>query len=474
MNTMSSPIFTPQETRNLPNTAMAEPVSASVKDSSDSKSKEFSEEPFGPVLSRQQDRYAESAENEEIDSEEHNPLNKKDILTSEVSENETDLVAQPSNTAPVTNVVKEIESTSALSELLTSKKDSAEAESNIRDIPESTEQAIASESMPEHSADDINLNAMNTNNRMPADSEVNRQDIKAATTHNAKPTHLQTPQSPDQQAIQRLNNVLAQSESPTDQSEETLHSAQQGVPDGGSFSSDSENSQRRGKTVPPTGNTLPSGLAFLANSSENGEQPGRNIDLQINAAAETSQLMRVASSNTSPQLLTESSTGLASTGLDPAAVTQRASEPLNTENSKSFLIKAPVNSPEWSSQVGDRVRWLAKTNISSAELRLNPAELGSIEVKITIENDQTKVSFLTATGAAKEVIEASLPKLRDLLEHSGLQLEQSDVSQKNQSRPDSEEEFIEQNSHENDLESIVESAISSAPMKGQNQIDHYI
>lgn len=491
-----------QEPLKPPNTDVAESVSAGTRDPSDKQSEEMIDEPFGPVLSRQQDRYTEHAETEEpkhIDAEEHKLLNKKEKIKLPSSEGEATQLAQPLITATTTDTAKEINPVNVLNELLTSKKDGMDHQSNTSEISGSTEQAIvnkSSVSMPEHSDTDINLKAVgtdnrmvevselnrqnikelppSTDNRMAADSEPNRQNMKAGgVTLNTRSNQLHTPQGSNQRAMQQLNNILPEPETLANQSEEIVHSARQGVPDGGLFSSDSENSQRRGKTIPPSGNTLPSSQAFFANINEDGEQHGRILNAQVDAASEDSQQIRMANTTTPLPQLTESNAPIA-TNLDPAAATQRASDPLNNEDNKSFLIKTPVNSPEWSSQVGDRVRWLAKSNISGAELRLNPAELGSIEVKITVENDQTKVSFLTTTGAAKELIEASLPKLRDLLEHSGLQLEQSDVSQKNQTKQNFEEGFVNQNSHEDELESVIETAISSAPLKGQNQIDHYI
>lgn len=51
--------------------------------------------------------------------------------------------------------------------------------------------------------------------------------------------------------------------------------------------------------------------------------------------------------------------------------------------SSGFSIKSPAGSPEWNKQLSNRIRWMGNLKISSAELKLHPAELGTIEIKIS-------------------------------------------------------------------------------------------
>jgi len=83
-----------------------------------------------------------------------------------------------------------------------------------------------------------------------------------------------------------------------------------------------------------------------------------------------------------------------------------------------------------SNVLGEKIHWMRNANISTAELVLHPAELGSIEIKIVTEDQQARVSFITSSATARDVIEESLPKLKELLADSGLALEHSDISQK--------------------------------------------
>ncbi len=85
--------------------------------------------------------------------------------------------------------------------------------------------------------------------------------------------------------------------------------------------------------------------------------------------------------------------------------------------------------PEWNKEMGDRVIWMHKQAIPSAELRLNPGHLGPITIKIDVTQDQTTIAFTAQHAAVKEAIEAALPKLREMFSAQQLNLAEVNVSQ---------------------------------------------
>lgn len=103
--------------------------------------------------------------------------------------------------------------------------------------------------------------------------------------------------------------------------------------------------------------------------------------------------------------------------------------PQNIEKSVGLAeIKAPINSPEWKSNLGDRVAWMAQNKIPAAEIKINPAHLGPIEIKVSLNNEQATVSMIASHGATREALEAAIPRLREIFSDSGLQLADADVS----------------------------------------------
>ena len=95
--------------------------------------------------------------------------------------------------------------------------------------------------------------------------------------------------------------------------------------------------------------------------------------------------------------------------------------------------------PDWNQGMGKQVVWMANQNIRSAEIRLNPAHLGPIEVRIEMDDDQVSLAFSSRHAAVREAVEQAMPRLREMFEESGLNLADTDVSQQS---------FAEQRSHE--------------------------
>ncbi len=96
--------------------------------------------------------------------------------------------------------------------------------------------------------------------------------------------------------------------------------------------------------------------------------------------------------------------------------------------------------PAWGQAVSDRVVWLASQNGKVAEIRLDPPELGSLNVKLEIKNEQVSVVFNTPHASVKESLEQSLPRLREMFAEQGLELADSSVEdQSSQQREDSQQ-----------------------------------
>ena len=92
-------------------------------------------------------------------------------------------------------------------------------------------------------------------------------------------------------------------------------------------------------------------------------------------------------------------------------------------------VDSPVGHPAWRDAVGHHVTWMVEQQVGRAELRLHPAHLGPIEVRLSVQNDQVNVTFNASHPATREALESSLPRLRELLADSGLSLGQASVSQ---------------------------------------------
>jgi len=114
------------------------------------------------------------------------------------------------------------------------------------------------------------------------------------------------------------------------------------------------------------------------------------------------------------------------------ALTQ-ASQGLAKPGIVSASVQPPVGSPEWGQAMSQRIMWLANRGISSAELQLNPRDMGPVDVRINVSGDQTTVQFSSQNAAVREALESSVVRLREMMESSGLDLADVDVSDQSQS-----------------------------------------
>ncbi|MFC5568974.1 flagellar hook-length control protein FliK [Lysobacter yangpyeongensis] len=79
---------------------------------------------------------------------------------------------------------------------------------------------------------------------------------------------------------------------------------------------------------------------------------------------------------------------------------------------------------------GARLVWMAEQRLGHAEIRLNPEHLGPIDVRVQVDGTQVNAEFHSAHAAVRQTIEASMPRLRELLGQQGLQLGHADVGQR--------------------------------------------
>jgi len=88
----------------------------------------------------------------------------------------------------------------------------------------------------------------------------------------------------------------------------------------------------------------------------------------------------------------------------------------------TLAVEPKVGSPGWDGALGQRVVWMATQHQQVAEMRLNPPNLGPLEVRLTISGDQASAQFVSHHPAVREAIESALPRLREMLADSGITL----------------------------------------------------
>lgn len=166
-------------------------------------------------------------------------------------------------------------------------------------------------------------------------------------------------------------------------------------------------------------------------SSNNSRDSDANQQSQTSAAPLKTTEQTVATSVTRAESFVDSLTVAEQRqqlrDIQPATVTEQG-------KSLAEQLKQSLNllQQDAATHLRERVHLMVRQNIQVAEIRLDPAELGQMQIKVNMQQDQASVQFLVQQPQAKELLEQQLPRLRELLQQQGIQLAEGQVQQQQQ------------------------------------------
>jgi len=107
------------------------------------------------------------------------------------------------------------------------------------------------------------------------------------------------------------------------------------------------------------------------------------------------------------------------------------------------VVASPLQMPSqpdagFDDALGARMAWVAEQKLGHAEIRLNPEHLGRIDLKIQLDGSRVSAEFNSANADVRQALEATLPRLREMLGQHGLQLGHADVGQRQQNASQSQ------------------------------------
>ena len=164
--------------------------------------------------------------------------------------------------------------------------------------------------------------------------------------------------------------------------------------------------------------------------SSNGESAGKQLqDLLVTVKTE------FAVSDIVPKMPSTPSVGGEGTATPAANINSAISGLAQLQNFQASggsplppAIAAPLGEEGWGQAMGERIMWMIGKGVQTASIRINPPNLGPVQINVSVQNDQTSVNMLAQHGVVKEALEAAIPRLREMLHESNLQLVNVDVS----------------------------------------------
>ena len=148
----------------------------------------------------------------------------------------------------------------------------------------------------------------------------------------------------------------------------------------------------------------------------------------------------------------------------------------------------PVNQPlamhqsGWSEEVVNRVMYLSSANLKSADIQLEPAELGRLDIRVNIAADQSaQVNFVSGHAGVREALDSQMHRLREMLAQQGMGQVDVNVSdqQRNWQGQQGQEQQARSGSGGQRLDSLVDdepvevAAVAPSVVLGSSAVDYY-
>lgn len=144
-------------------------------------------------------------------------------------------------------------------------------------------------------------------------------------------------------------------------------------------------------------------------------------------------------------------------------------------------LKLSKGQQAWGDALTERITMNAAKDIKQVTIHLDPPELGSLELKLHIKDDQqTQVHVQVQNHQVKEALESSAHRLRDMLAGQGLELSefdvQADTGRGDQSAFDSDSQQGQEQSPDSDTfqQEGEEISVDIAKAKNNNILDTFV
>ncbi|VWC27305.1 flagellar hook-length control protein FliK [Burkholderia lata] len=179
--------------------------------------------------------------------------------------------------------------------------------------------------------------------------------------------------------------------------------------------------------VPTFDRTLADAKGALATQQAPAQATAQALQADANAQSGAQHALAAASDATDPAAsatlaagATAAAAAQANLQLSPAAGAIAAAN--------AHVLAPHVGTPDWTDALSQKVVFLSNAHQQSAELTLNPADLGPLQVVLRVADNNAHALFVSQHPQVREAVEAALPKLREAMEAGGLGLGSATVS----------------------------------------------
>ena len=310
-------------------------------------------------------------------------------------------------------------------------------------------------------------------------------------------------------SMMNVSNRVDASRAGTDIDNQQIRALQAGMKSGAEQGSTTQALANLQAAAVGSNKILPGAVA--AESSELSLDDSLNIDRFLGADTKKTDSLSLSTSATSslstpstllpsltpaqPIALAESNVSLA-LAMSEDPINQSLQDLTATEDVEKSVVEAKITSTErkqdeqvlklnkgqqaWGDAISERISMNAAKNIKQVTIHLDPPELGSLELKLQIKDDQqTQVQVHVQNPQVKEALESSAHRLREMLASEGLELAEFDVQtgaeQKGRDGEQGEQQSLTQEQQKSDTSLIEgEESLDIRLPKNNNLLDTFV
>jgi len=133
----------------------------------------------------------------------------------------------------------------------------------------------------------------------------------------------------------------------------------------------------------------------------------------------------------------------------------------------------PMNQGAWAEGLVNRVMYLSSQNLKSADIQLEPAELGRLDIRVNVATDQsTQVTFISGHAGVRDALDSQVHRLRELFAQQGLA--QPDVNVADQSRGQQQQQGQAQGSNLSGVAARQAEQGGAEPVEGTRPVEQQV
>ncbi|AWG31922.1 flagellar hook-length control protein FliK [Burkholderia cenocepacia] len=179
--------------------------------------------------------------------------------------------------------------------------------------------------------------------------------------------------------------------------------------------------------VPTFDRTLADAKGALATQQTPTQVTPQTLQADANAQSGAQHALAAAGNATDPAASATLAAGATAAAAAQANL-QRSPAAGAIAAANAHVLAPHVGTADWTDALSQKVVFLSNAHQQSAELTLNPPDLGPLQVVLRVADNHAHALFVSQHAQVRDAVEAALPKLREAMEAGGLGLGSATVS----------------------------------------------